>query len=315
MKRLLIVLALALLAIFTALLPARNRSFEWPDSSRYWRALVNVNQYIETTIKNHPQWFSQDKLVTDFKILDVPPGGEGQAAQEYKKLRHLLDGKGMYVGTYVSGTTVLPQSEQVFYPHGAVSVEQLPQNTRYKGSWPGHETRKVVDISDSASRHALEAGIKQLWESEPAPLRYVDNIPPHPSAGKEQPWSVSCAYMTELREMGESGGSRVIFNIAGHLGEMTDSETQALIQAVGQGGISLEMPWSPVIRRSPDATARAQKRYRQLLDSGMGIVLIPVNTPEDELTQWVGSWRKPSDHIYIALPFFKPPGIAYLTSR
>jgi hypothetical protein len=311
MKTYLQISTIALLATFTLSSSAKSRAFEWPDSSRYWRVMINVNQYVQTYIKIHPQWFSQDRLVTDFKILSVPPGGEDQAAKEYKSVRHLLESKGMYVGTYVSGTTLLPESEQAFYPHGAVSIEQLPATTHFKGSWAGHQTRKIVDISDVASRRALEASIKRLWESVPAPLRFVDNTPAHPSVAKMQPWAATCAYMTEMRELGESVGSRVIFNIAVNVGEMSDSDTRALIQAVGEGGLSIEMPWSPVIRRSKEATARAQKRYRQLLDTGMGIILIPVNTPEDELTQWVQSWRKRSDHIYIALPFQKPPNIAY----
>lgn len=292
--------------------PARHTAFQWPDSSRYWRALVNVNQYIALYIKNHPQWFSQDRLVTDFSVIDVPANGEEGAAKQYKTVRKLMESRGMYVGTYISGTSVLPQSEQNHYPIGAVSIEQMPATAHYMGSWPGHPTRRMVDISDDDTRHALEAQIRKFWESVPAPIRFVDNIPPHPKVLKTQPWDVSCKYMQELRGIGESLGSRVLFNIAMHVSDLSDREAQQLIQAVGQGGILLEMPWSANIRKNPDATARAQKRYRQLLDSGMAIVMIPVKTPEDDLANWIRSWRKPKDNLYVSTVFTKaPPAAVY----
>jgi hypothetical protein len=286
---------------------ARHVDFQWPDSSHYWRALVNVNQYIETYLRTHPQWFSQDRLATDFAVQDVPAGGQEAAAERYKKVRKMLESKKMWVGTYVSGTTVLPESEENHYPYSAVPIEQLPATTHYSGSWPGHPSRRTVDISDAGSRRALELGIRRLWEKEPAPLRFIDNMPPHPRVLKTQPWETSCKYIQELREMGESLGSVVIFNIAMHVGALSDQDTRQLIQAVGHGGICLEMPWSATIRRDQAATKEAERRYLQLLDSGMAIVMIAVKTPEGDLKHWVQSWRRPEDHVYLGAAFFKPP--------
>ncbi|MBV9303121.1 MAG: hypothetical protein JOY62_19350 [Acidobacteriaceae bacterium] len=300
-------LAFLSLAMFALGVP-NDTTFEWPDASRYWRMLINVRQEIGNYVKIHPQYFTQDKVVTDLAILDVPPGGEEKAAKDYKRIRKELESRGIAVGTYVSGTTVLPESEQSHYPQSTVSIEQMPANTSYVGSWPGWPTRKIVNIADADSRHALQANIKQLWEKTPAPIRYIDNIPAHPKVAKASPWGVSCQHMQELREMAESTGSRVMFNIPLHVGEMSDRETQQFIQAVGQNGISLEMPWHPSIRQSREATLRAQKRYRELLDSGMAIVLIPgKSVPEDQLVAWVRSWRKPTDRLYISVPFFRQP--------
>ena len=66
-------------------------------------------------------------------------------------------------------------------------------------------------------------------------------------------------------------GSLAIFNLALNVGEMSDEETAQLINAVGSGGTLVMTPWEKTIQRNPAATERAKKRYRQLLDTGMGI--------------------------------------------
>jgi hypothetical protein len=291
--------------------PAKNITFQWPDSSHYWRVLINVNQYIDSYLKNHPQYFAKDKLVTDLSVIDIPAGGREAAAKQYKSVRKKLEARGMAVGTYVSGSTVIPETEQNHYPPANVSIEQMPPNSKYAGSWPGHTTRRIVDIADADTRHALQAGIRQLWENVPAPLRFVDNVPAHRKVSSSTPpWEATCKHIEELRKIAESLGSRVVLNIPMHVGELSDQEARQLMEAVGQNGIALEMPWSEGIRKSNEATKRAANRYRQFLDSGMAIILIAVKTPEGQLTAWVGSWRKPTDHIYIASPFFKQPDMS-----
>ncbi len=70
----------------------------------------------------------------------------------------------------------------------------------------------------------------------------------------------------------------------------------------------LEIPWHPNIQKNPAATERAIKRYRQLLDTGMGIIMPPPGVaPPPELVAWVRTWRKPSDHLYFAGVFYKQP--------
>jgi hypothetical protein len=213
----------------------------------------------------------------------------------------------------VSGSTVLPESEQSHYPPAAVSIEQMPPTARYVGSWPGHPSRKIINVADPETRHAFQARIRELWEATRVPIRYVDNIPPHPKMLAVQPWAASCKHMEELRRLAESLGSRVMFNIPMLVGDLSDEEARQLIEAVGQGGISLEMPWHARVRQSKEATERTARRYRQLLDSGMAILMIPVKTPEDELTNWVRSWRKPTDHIYLSGPFWKAPDLGIYT--
>jgi hypothetical protein len=283
---------------------SENSLMQWPDSNTYWEALVNVNDYIAS---RPPQWFTNARLVTDFMILKVTPENYSQAEAKYTEVRGLLQSRGMDVGTYISGTTVSPQSTRNTYPPNAVSTEQMTADAKYAGTWPNQANRKIINVSDANTRHALQANISKLWAAVPAPLRFVDNAAFHRAVGGTQPWRDHCEHMKELRRLAESEGSRVIFNISMHVGMLSDEDVRELMDAVGDNGIALEMPWSPVIQASPAATAQAQARYRQLLDSGMAVVMIPVNTDQDALANWVRTWKKPSDHLYMNGIFWKAP--------
>ena len=303
--------------------------FEWPDSTRYWRVIVDANDAIETYLNKHPQYFSNDKLVLDFQVFNVPVGGEEEAKHRYEHVRKMMQSRGMEVGTYISGTTVQPDAERHRYPPSLIAIEQMPPEARYTGSWPGMPTRKIVNVADTATRHALQSNIKQVWEMTPAPIRYVDNIP----AVKAAPWEASCKHMQELGEIAQSlGGARVVFNIPILVGDLSDHEAQQLTRALaGENGMTLEMPWpfrgrrellEPKMRglaggnvapEDREAVDRSVKRYRQLLDSGAAIIMIPTKRgPQEqnldvEIAQWVRTWKKPTDHLYISVPFFRPP--------
>jgi hypothetical protein len=302
------ILPWALVAVWSAQALGENVGFEWPDSRNYWRALVNVNQYIQRYMRGHPDWFAKDKLITDFAVYEIKPGEQKRAVEQYHSVRGFLEARGMVVGTYTSGTTVSPASAQHEYPHRKVTTEEMPQLAKYVGSWPGHEEIRIIDVSDAQTRHALQKGITILWQQTPAPLRFVDNAGIHQSAGRAQPWQDYCTNIRELRQIGEFLHSRVMFNLSLHVGMLSDKEATQLIEAVGRGGgIALEMPWSRSIRTNPTDSSSAERRYRQLLDNGIAIVMIAVDTPEVELTAWVRSWRRPADHLYIADSFWKAP--------
>jgi hypothetical protein len=287
--------------------PAQHGAFQWPDSSHYWRILVNVNQYIES---RPPAWFAQDKVVTDLNVINVSPASH-EAAEHYAKVRKLLESRHIAVGTYISGTTVEPEAVQTTYPLVAVPIEQMPANAKYVGSWPGHAERRIIDVTDPDTRHAFQAGLTQLWQQSPAPIRFVDNAAIHPAVERKQPWQAYCDNIEEIRKIAESQNSRAIFNIAMHVGLMSDDETQRLIRAVGpDNGIALEMPWHASIQKSPEATAKAVARYRQLLDSGLVVIMLPVNIDANVLSDWIRTWRKPGDHLYISAIFWKPPDLS-----
>jgi hypothetical protein len=292
--------------LFAILIPAsaRETSFEWPDSNSYARVLVNVNEYIES---RPPAWFEKDKLITDLAVSDPNAQTHDAAVQRYEKIRRGLESRGISVGTYISGTTVLPKSGQTKYPWSTVSLEDMPAEARYVGSWPGQGNRKIIDVSDASTRHGFQAAIKRLWEQNPAPVRFVDNAAVHSSAGREQSWADYCMNIREIRILAASLGSKAIFNISMHVGMLSDSDAQQLIEAVGDGGIALEMPWHPFVQKSPLETKKAVQRYRQLLDSGIAIIMIPVKIDEQALVNWVRSWKKPADHLYISGVFWKQP--------
>ena len=277
--------------------------YHWHDSSQYSRVIVNATQGIETRPR---EWFTQDKLITDFAITNLNAIGHDKAEQQYDATRKLLGSYGLAVGTYVSGTSVLPQDREAHLPWETVPIEWMPATARYIGTWPNVPYRKLIDVTDASTRHALQSGIRRLWEQYPAPVRFVDNAAFYPPLGGEQPWADYCANIAEIRALGESMGSMQVFNIGARLDDLPDQGVRQLIQAVGHGGILLEMPWPKNAQLRPAALERAKERYRQLLDSGMGIILdAPGGQPPQDLVNWIRSWRKPADHIYFGAAFFK----------
>jgi hypothetical protein len=280
-----------------------ERQYQWHDSSQYSRVLVNVTQGIEALPR---VWFARDRLITDFEVTTTATG-LSEARRKYWATRRLLESYGLFVGTYISGTTVLPEADQTYWPRTTVSIERMPAWARYSGTWPGEPRRKVIDLADVKTRHRFLEEIQRVWKEVPAPVRFVDNAAAHRSTGASSDWSTYCTNIKEIRKMGDAAGSVTIFNIAVHVGLMSDDEARRLVDAVGHDGICLEMPWHSNIRRSAEETEKARIRYRQLLDSGMGIIMIPGDGDAAELIEWVRSWRKPSDHIYISGVFYKPP--------
>lgn len=296
---------LALSTVVSAVIPAQ-RLIPWPESRDYWRALVNVNQFIDSRPSD---WFARDRLITDLSVIQVKPGGMQAAQAQFRSLKSEWQGRGMIVGTYISGRRVVPATDIVQYPPSEVTIEQMPQSAKYITNGQGDARRRIIDLSDPATRHAFQAQVRAIWESEPARLRFVDDAAVHSSAGKEQAWSAYCDNMRELRVIAHEQGSRVIFDIAAHIGRLSNQELQQLIAAVGSDGISLEMPFHVAIASDPRETEAARRAYRRLLDSGVAVILIPTDGRDHVLAEWVRTWRRSSDHLYISEPFWKPPDL------
>ena len=287
-------------------------AFQWPDSSRYSRVIVNAQEGIASYPK---EWFSQDTLVTDLTIADTKNKTSEAAMQQYQALRDLLTSYGLAVGTYISGTTVEPEATETKYPWAVVPLEGMASDSSYVGAVPDEPYRKIIDVNDPATRRSFQANIGKLWEQTSASVRFIDNAAIHPSAGKGQPWASYCQNIKEIRKLGETMGSVQIFNVSLHVGELSDTEANQLIEAVGHDGILLEMPWHQNIRSNAAATERARLRYRQLLDAGMAIIMAePGAEPSSQLVKWVDTWRKPADHLYFAGAFWKAPDPALYTS-
>jgi len=299
-----ILLPLAIVANSSMLGPPTQVMYQWHDSSKFSRVIVNATQGIEIRPR---VWFAQDRLVTDFTITNASEIGREKAQKQYQATRQLLISYGIAVGTYTSGTTVKPEREQTYWPLPMVPLEQMPSSSRYKGTWPGEPSRRVIDVSDPATRRALQQSIRRLWQQFPAPVRFVDNAAAHSRLGGSQNWSDYCANIKEIRIMGAAMGSRQIFNVAVRIGSMSDQETLQLMDAVGDHGIALEMPWERGILQTEEGTKRTRNRYRQMLDSGMGVVMVPVEGDPKELVEWVRTWRKPTDHLYLSGVFYKSP--------
>ncbi len=218
-----------LLVALTLSRAASVPKYVWPDSDQYSRVIVNATQGIESRPRS---WFTHDKLVTDFAITNVDQIGNDAAVKEYEVTRQILKSWGLAVGTYISGTTVLSQKRETRWPWQTVPSEWMPATARYVGNWPTMPDRKIMDVSDPETMRSFHKGLKQLWEQSPAPVRFVDNAAIHSSAGKGQAWKAYCANILEIRKIGESMGSLQIFNVALHVGLLSNEETQDLITAV-----------------------------------------------------------------------------------
>ncbi|MGO4883543.1 MAG: hypothetical protein ACLP59_22405 [Bryobacteraceae bacterium] len=290
-------------ALFAAL---ASSTYEWPDPQQNGIVLVNANQDIATYLKNHADYFQKGELVVDLSISNQPDITAAQ--RERNEIVELLNAHGMSVGTYTSGTTVGPLADTKQWPYEKVPIEWMPKGFASAGAWPGDPDRKILDVTDARTRRGLQDGIRRIWQQCPAPVRFVDNAASHSSTGGKQPWQAYCANIREIRMIGESLDSRLVFNVSLHPAYLSDAEAVQLIDAVGPGnGILLEDPWGEATRKSPDLTRQAQSRYRQLLGRGIVVVMLPVNIPSDTLLDWLATWRKPSDRLYIGWPFWKQP--------
>lgn len=279
--------------------------FEWPESGLCRLVVPNGNQYLVNYVKQHPDWFFPGELVLCLVVIRRASDSAAELEKMYQSARQSLLSKGFIVGTYISGTTVVPAADEISWPFPTVLSEDMPPAAKFKGRWPDAPTRAFINVGDAFTRRALETRIGAEWMKYPASLRFVDNAGAHRSTGATQPWDGYCQNIKALRLIAQGQGSRAVFNIATHVGMMSAAETELMIDAIGQEGLLVEDPWAPYVRNTPDQTERAKNRYRQLLDTGMAIFVIVHNVAPDALFDWIGTWRKPKDRLYIGVPFFK----------
>jgi hypothetical protein len=304
-----ILLLLALAATFGAS-AASAITFPWPNPQLHHRIILYADQTLGSEMSEHPEWFDKDFLVAGFYIKDVVYGKSDDAIHKYASLRQkIFDKNKWYAGTYISGTTVVRELSLSKYPVNAVSMEDLSIKTHYLGTWLREPDQTVVDLSDVHSRRDLQNFIRLLWLHVMTPIRFIDNAAVHPGVAKMQPWSVYCQNMQELRNIAQGLKASTIFNIFVRPWEMSNQDMKQLVEAVGAGNaVSLPLPWSLSIKDDKNANAWAIYRYRQLLDNGIVVIVIPsVEAPEEKLIAWVSSWRRPNDHIYFATPTWKAP--------
>jgi len=284
-----------------------SNAFVWPDPQTNGIVLVNANQNIASYVRRHPDWFSQGELVLDLSISNRPDD-PAAAERERSGIQQLLTSRGMTVGTYISGTTVAPRADIRYLPYDKVPAEWMPEGFAAAGSWPGEPQRKIIDVTDARTRRALHDGIRRLWRQSDACLRFVDNAASHSSTGGKQPWAAQCANIREIRRLGESLGCRLVFNVSVQPALLSDSGAGQLAKAIGRGnGILLEDPWGEATRKSPALTRQAQAFYRRLLDQGIAVIMLPVKISTGTLLGWVGTWRLPTDRLYLGWSFWKQP--------
>jgi hypothetical protein len=297
------VLALTLLGASSA------TSFTWPDPRKHPRVILTANQSLADDMEAHPEWFTNDFVIGGFSIKDVPYGQSSDAIRKFAFLRQRFQRNGIIVGSYISGTTAIHELSLRQFPANAVSMEDLSVKTRYLGPWLRDPTQAVVSLSDKALRRDFENEIRILWLHVISPVRFVDNAAVHPRVAPMQPWTDYCDHMKALRIIATSLRATVIFNVFVRPWELSEQETKQLIEAVGRGNaIALPLPWSKQIKNDKNATGWAIYRYRQLLDAGIAVIMIPSSdAPTRDLIHWVWTWSKPNDLIYYSTPTWSDP--------
>jgi len=302
-------IALAALLLFAS--PVIAARFAWQNPATHPRVIVNADQGLLDALTQHPGWFNDDFLVASFVIDDVPYGAGDGAANFYGRIRKILWRRNINFGTYVSGTTAIPDLQLTVFPPNAVSIEDMSIKTKYLGNWLRDTRQQVVDLRDLESLKNLEYGIAALWRQQPGQVRFIDNAAIHPQVYRMLPWLSYCINMALLRTYNESKGVVSIFNVFVRPWELTEEETNQLIAAVAgndQNALSFPIPWMRQLKDDKARTAWAIYRYRQLLDHGIVIILIPsADADSYELTGWLATWRRPFDRVYIAAPYSEPP--------
>jgi hypothetical protein len=286
----------------------------WPNADAYWGALVNVNQYITTYLRTHPNYFSNVKLATDLEIVQVDyksPSSVTAAQNAYSNTYSAMTRAGIMGGTYISGTNVMPKAYESQYPYSIVPKENMPTGAQYCGVWPGQTWRQFVCNSDTATMDAFHANITDQWRQFPAPIHFVDNAASQEGGHGGQSWSSQCENMKAINQIAKSLGSRAIFNISMVPGELSDADMSLLMNALQGAGVAIEQPWQVQVRSNPTLTANAVRQYRQLLDSGIAVVMIETNgagqATLEQLKSWVLTWRKPGDALYLSQAFWQDP--------
>ena len=246
------------------------------------------------------------------QIGGVTYGHSDEAIGTYKRIRSKLRYRNIYVASAISGTTALHDIDVKEYPANAASIEDMTVKVHYLGAWMRDPKQQVVDLSDPMSRRELQQGIERLWTHVHGPVRLVDNAAVHPGVARLQAWKDYCDNIKALRELGERAlHINTVFNVFVRPWQLTDVETKQLTDAVaglGGNGISLPLPWSESIKNDTVANNWAIYRYRQILDRGITVILIPSDdAPRNDLYKWVNTWRRRTDRIYFATPFQEVP--------
>lgn len=273
---------------------------DWPEETSCW-----MNTYEPLIYRDYVKNF---KLITDFHIRVADTPAELTNALYYAKQKKILESQGQIVGWGISGRAGAPYTTNVNFPQNAMSIERLPEGTKYDGHW--EDGRWNVSLADDYSVEMLRNEIKRLWRLHPAPVYFVDNLA-HPSAWGNAPfsWEDTCEHIKSLREYANKKlQARCVFNIAMHTGFLTPKETVLLIEAVGQDIICLEQPFYTGVRNDLELFQKAKNKFRELLDAGVGFAWIPLGDQTVEILWEIRQELiKTRNIIYIVSGLTTPP--------
>jgi hypothetical protein len=287
----------------------------WPNAVVYWGALVNANVAITTYLQENPSWFTNVKLATDVEstgVNDSDPIAAHAAQSSFNAAQQALTANGILGGDYISGSLVEPLADVQQYPFGRVAQQYMPSIAKYCGVWSSSEPyAQFVCFSDAPTMAAFHAIILRDWQQTHTRIHFVDNAGSLEGGYGDQSWAGQVQNMQVINQMAQSIGTRAIFNISMIPGEVSAADMNLLVNALRGAGLALEEPWPAEVSSSPSLTAVAVQQYRQLLDAGIAVVMIQIDSSGEatsqQLKSWVRTWRKPGDRLYLSQCFFEQP--------
>jgi RTX calcium-binding nonapeptide repeat (4 copies) len=285
------------------------RMLDLPNSDSQLRAQVNVSSW--TALPYYQGWISNDGLATDLaatvdeKNHDTWP----EARSYYQSALRQITAKapGQIVGTYHSGLHASTKDSEDRYPRRALPAEWFLPSERLLLDGDSY----IVDHRIPAARQKLIRGIVYDVVATGQPLVFLDNFV-HPSTGLPFSWAETTSFLRELVGELHFRGVRVIVNVAWNIGRATDADLAQFL-ATGVDGVALEMPFNANVRNDPVLVARSLVVYRQLLNAGRTVVLVPIEYTTLEgmernsqfLAAYAMMFRQPDDSVFVAHPFWR----------
>jgi len=282
---------------------------ELPNSDEWYGTILNANTDMASpfNLKNLPPELT---MVTDM---------HGAAGLNWARAVNTVQAAypQMLIGTYHSGRDAQPASTLATFPPRAVPREGLA-DSQILMPLASDPNVSIVDYAQPAARKYLVDHIVDDVAKSGRPLAYIDNVS-HNECGFPVPWATTMSLVHDVTGNLHAMGKRVIINAAWVPG-VTPTQSVDQFIATGADGVSLEMPFLPVVRGSPPRIQTAMQQYRTMLDAGLTVIFCSLatttgggNTPENLASEqrleaaFGMMFRKPGDRLFMNEMFWQPP--------
>lgn len=263
----------------------------WPVSTNALDYLGDLDSPVLGNV-NYLANAQDGQIITSFRVDNSSPLASYSPSSALQTLytTYKTANPNTLIGSYVSGADCLYAAAVRHYYSNAVTCEAIlaaagnPKDALLPYQGIPNELRRRVNLANVAVRKAFINLLVDEGITRGLPFLYLDNIA-HPSTGAFRNTKITFAdqldLITQVRTNLEARGIRAVFNIAlspaGLTGQYAD-DVNKLRAAAGQGGYSFEMPLHPNIRNKAGDIAREISVFRQWLNAGELILLVPAFT-------------------------------------